>query len=152
MRITTTNDKWQQETTTKKQQMTWTNDNNKLKPKFGAWGTHNKCTRRQKRHIIWTCKFVTFESLCVLKLYPMTSRGGTKTRRREIWWRQGVAPGHVEKKSGGVKGGTEKCGREIWWSGGRIVTRGRKRKSRHSIESSFVVVPFVLYSLSCCVS
>ena len=46
-----------------------------------------------------------------------------------------VAPRNVEEKSGDIRGSH----RDTW-------------TEKHSIESSFVVVPFVLYSLSCCVS
>ncbi len=59
---------------------------------------------------------------------------------RDTWKRNlvasRVAPRNVEEKSGDIRGS--------------LVTHGRK--SQHSIESSFVVVPFVLYSLSCCAS
>ncbi len=58
----------------------------------------------------------------MLKLYPVTSTGGTGTRGKEIWWRQGW---HREMWK-----------RNLVTSGGRIVTHGRKsiRLSHHLLS------------------
>ena len=116
----TTNDnkKWQQQNNKWHEPTTTTNWNQNSAHEARTTNAHDD----KKRHIIWTCKFVTFESLCVLKLYPVTSTGGTGTRGKEIWWRQGW---HREMWK-----------RNLVTSGGRIVTHGRKsiRLSHHLLS------------------